>query len=108
VKAPTGPAFTTELPVVRTDVVAAPAVSVAHGVVLGLAIVGSVTSVLSNVTRTVLARHPNGVVAAAAEPANISRQIPAPSSAASRRALPCDGEQRDCILGTLHGYEQVA
>ena len=77
-----------ELPVVGTDTVAEPAVSVAHGVVFGFAIVGSVVSEPSSVTRSVLARHPNGVPeAAAAEPANTSIKMHAPSEAMTRRAF---------------------
>jgi hypothetical protein len=95
VKAPTGPALTIELSVVGTDTVAAPAVSVAHGVVLGFAIVGSTTMVLSSVMRAALARHPKGVVVAAvAVPALARTQIPALSKTASGRALPCMNRRR--------------
>ena len=84
--APTGPALTALLPVLKTDVVAAPAVSVAQGVVFGFATVGSVTRAFSNVIRVVLARQPNGVVVAAvAEPAAIRATSPTLRTAASRR-----------------------
>ncbi|HWC87477.1 MAG TPA: hypothetical protein VG388_13135, partial [Solirubrobacteraceae bacterium] len=70
------------------DVVAAPAVSVTHGVVFGLAIVGSVVIEFNNVTRSVLARHPNGVPdAAMAELAKPNVNTLAPSNATSRRAF---------------------
>jgi hypothetical protein len=73
---------------VGTEIIAEPAESVSHGVVFGLAIVGSVVSELSSVTRSVLARHPNGVPdAAAAELANTNVKMHAPSTAISRRAF---------------------
>jgi hypothetical protein len=88
VKAPTGPATTGAWPVVGTETVLAPAVSVAHGVVLGFAIVGSVVMEFNSVTRSVLARHPNGVTdAAEAELANANVNRHAPSNAVSRRAF---------------------
>jgi hypothetical protein len=99
VNAPTGPASTIDEPVVGTDVVAAPAVSVTHGVVFGLAIVGSVVIEFNNVTRSVLARHPNGVPdAAEAELASARRQMDAPSSVARYRAFPRVRKRRDCIV----------
>jgi hypothetical protein len=68
--------------------VAEPAESVSHGVVFGLAIVGSVVSEPRSVTRRVLARHPNGVPDAAdAELANAKMNKQAPSSAVIRRAF---------------------
>jgi hypothetical protein len=61
---------------------------VTHGVVFGLAIVGSVVSVFNSVTRTVLARHPNGVPdAAEAELANTIVNMHAPINATSRHAF---------------------
>jgi hypothetical protein len=57
-------------------------------VVLGFAIVGSVVIEFNNVTRSVLARQPNGVPeAAAAELAKTSVNKHAPSNATSRRAF---------------------
>jgi hypothetical protein len=57
-------------------------------VVFGFAIVGSVVREFSRVTRSVLARHPNGVPdAAEAELANASVNMHAPSNAPSRRAF---------------------
>jgi len=73
---------------VGTETVLEPPVSVAHGVVFGLAIVGSVVREFNNVTRRVLARHPNGVPdAAAAELANTNVNRHAPANAMSRRAF---------------------
>jgi len=61
---------------------------VAQGVVLGFAIVGSVTIEFNNVTRRVLARHPKGVPDAAdAELASTNVNKHAPSNAVSRRAF---------------------
>jgi hypothetical protein len=74
--------------VVGTETVLDPPVWVVQGVVFGFAIVGSVVSVFSSVTRRVLARHPNGVLdAAEAELANTSVTKHAPSNAVSRRAF---------------------
>lgn len=88
VNAPTGPASTAACPVVGIDATATPAVSDWHGVVFGFAIVGSVVSEFSSVTRSVLARHPNGVPEAAeAELAKASVIRHAPSNAAIRRAF---------------------
>jgi hypothetical protein len=73
---------------VGTETVLEPAVSVAHGVVAGFAIVGSVVMEFNNVTRSVLARHPNGVPPAAeAELANTNVNRHAPTRAVSRRAF---------------------
>jgi hypothetical protein len=72
-------------------------------VVLGFAIVGSVVIEFNNVTRSVLARQPNGVPeAAAAELAKASRHMVAPRTVVIHRALRCVGKRRDFIR-TLQG-----
>ncbi len=72
VKAPAGPALTSGTPVEGTATELSPLPAVAHGLVGALATSGSASVLPRSPTRAKLARHPNGELAALAEPTHIS------------------------------------
>jgi hypothetical protein len=65
VNAAAGPASSMFVPLDGTDTESTPWLSDAHGVVFGLAVIGSTVRAFRRVTRAELARQPNGFVVAA-------------------------------------------